>query len=85
MASETDAASKRAQGDDLAGELEAFWGALLSSKPARIRRAWRKLTDEEALAALEHLRKMATEPGWQPVQQQAAADALRVIQAQTEE
>ncbi len=64
---------------------EAFWEALLSSEPARIRRAWRQLTDAEALAALEHLRKMTAEPGWQPAQQQAAAEALRVIQAQAED
>ena len=60
-------------------ELETFWEEVLSSEPARIRRAWRTLTDEEARAALEHLRKMAQEPGWQPVQQQAAADALRAL------
>jgi hypothetical protein len=57
----------------------AFWEALLSSDPARIRRAWRSLSDEEAQAVRAHLKKMAEEPGWQPVQQQAAADALRVI------
>ncbi len=99
MGSETDAIDSGAADDvvgdgaiadgaadeDLERELEAFWGALLSSKPARIRRAWRQLTDEEAQAALAHLRKMATEPGWQPAQQQAAADALRVIQAQAED
>ena len=57
----------------------AFWEAVLSSDPARIRRAWRSLSAEEAQAVRAHLKKMAEEPGWQPVQQQAAADALRVI------
>ena len=57
----------------------AFWEALLSSEPARIRRAWRSLSAEEAQAVRAHLEKMAQEHGWQPVQQQAAANALRVI------
>jgi hypothetical protein len=60
-------------------DLEAFWEALLSSDPARIQPAWRSLSAEEAQAVRAHLKKMAEEPGWQPVQQQAAADALRVI------
>lgn len=58
---------------------EAFWEALLSSEPARIAAAWRSLAATEAQAVLAHLKKMTDEPGWQPVQQQAAADALRVI------
>ncbi len=57
----------------------AFWEALLSSDPARIGRAWRSLSAEEAQAVKAHLEKMAEEPGWQLAQQQAAADALRVI------
>jgi hypothetical protein len=60
-------------------DLEAFWEALLSSDPARIRAAWRSLPRAEARAVRAHLQKMAAEPGWAPVQQQAAADALRVI------
>ena len=58
---------------------EAFWEALLSSDPARVRAAWRSLPPAKARATRAHLEKMATEPGWQPVQQQAAADALRAI------
>jgi hypothetical protein len=62
-----------------AWDLAAGWEALLSSDPARIRRAWRSLSAEEAQAVRTHLKKMAEEPGWQPAQQQAAADTLRVI------
>lgn len=61
-------------------EIEAFWEALLSSDPARIRRAWGALSAPEAAATLAHLHKMAEAPGWQPAQQQAAADALQVIE-----
>lgn len=60
--------------------LAEFWEALLSSDPARIRRAWRSLSAEEAQTVRAHLKKMAQEHGWQPAQQQAAADALRVIE-----
>ncbi len=62
----------------------AFWEALLSSDPARIRRAWHSLSAEEAQAVRAHLKKMAQEAGWQPAQQQAAADALRVIEEPTQ-
>ncbi len=58
---------------------EAFWEAILSSEPDRIRVAWRSLSAEEAQAVRAHLKKMAEEPGWQTAQQQAAAQALRVI------
>ena len=61
---------------------EAFWEAMLSSEPARIRLAWRSLSAEEAQAVRAHLKKMVEEPGWQPAQQQAAAEALRVIDAE---
>lgn len=60
-------------------ELEAFWEAVLSEDPPRIRQAWLDLTDEEASAVLEHLQRMTSEDGWADVQRQAAADALRVI------
>ena len=64
--------------------LEEFWEDLLSEEPARIRRAWKELTDEECAAALEHLRRMSEEEGWQPAQKQAAATALRVLREQAE-
>ena len=60
-------------------DLEALWEALLSSEPARILSAWRSLPAVEAEAVRAHLTKMAEAPGWQPIQQEAAADALRVI------
>ena len=64
--------------------LDNLWIELLSADPARIRRAWGKLTDEEALAVLEHLRRMKDEAGWQLAQRQSAEAALRVVQEQPE-
>jgi hypothetical protein len=59
--------------------IEEVWEALLSENPAAIRKLWMDLTDDEALAVLEHLKRMASEEGWQPAQKQAAETALRVI------
>ncbi len=59
--------------------LESFWEDMLSGEPERIRRAWRRLSPEEAAAALAHLRKMAHDAGWQPAQQQAATEALKAL------
>jgi len=58
---------------------ENSWEELLSEDPARIRRAWGNLTDDECLAVLDHLRRMTEEEGWHPEQQRAAATALRVV------
>ncbi len=59
--------------------VDEVWEALLSEEPPRIRHAWLALTDEEASAVLEHLKKMTSEDGWADVQRQAAAMALRII------
>ena len=64
--------------------LDDLWDDILSSDPARIRRAWENLTDEESLAVLEHLRRMKDEPDWQPAQRESAEVALRVVREQPE-
>ena len=64
--------------------LDELWAELLSADPARIRRAWGRLTEAEALAVLEHLRRMKAEAGWQPAQRQSAEAALRVLREQPE-
>ncbi len=61
------------------GDLEEFWGDILSEEPLRIVAAWLTLTLEEQAAVLDHLQKMATEDGWADVQQQAAQNALDAI------
>jgi hypothetical protein len=65
-------------------ELDDVWEALLSGDPARIRRAWRDLTDEEALSVLAHLARMRDEEGWAPAQRESAAVALQVLRDQPE-
>lgn len=64
--------------------LEDLWGALLSGEPARIRRVWGDLTDEEAISVLAHLGRMVEAEGWAPEQRAAAAFALQVLRDQPE-
>jgi hypothetical protein len=64
--------------------LEQIWSALLSSDPARIRHVWSELTDDESLAVLAHLRRMRDEPGWDPTQRDAAAQALAILREQAQ-
>ena len=64
--------------------LDDLWREILSSEPARIRRVWRRLTDDECRAVLEHLRRMTEQTGWQPEQCAAAAAALRVVRESPE-
>lgn len=63
---------------------EEVWEALLSEEPPRIRHAWLALTDEEAVAVLEHLKQMASEAGWTELQRQSATTALAVIRGLAE-
>jgi hypothetical protein len=61
---------------DLTDPLEEIWDGLLSRQPERIRTAFARLTEAEQSAALAHLRRMASEPDWQPEQRQSAQVAL---------
>lgn len=61
-------------------ELEAFWADILSEQPIRIVAAWMTLDMEEKLAVRDHLKQMATEPGWAVVQREAAQVALLAIE-----
>lgn len=62
-------------------DAEALWAELLSEEPARIRKAWLELDDDEADAVLEHLNKMTKEEGWADVQRESAAAALSAIRS----
>ncbi len=64
-------------------QLEAFlektWDSLLSRDPDRIERTFLSLDMDSQHVVLEHLKKMAGEPGWQPEQVTSARTALKVI------
>ncbi len=60
-------------------EIEAIWDGLLSRQPETIRATYARLTDQEQAAALAHLRRMATEPGWHAEQVKSARAALDAL------
>ncbi len=69
--------------DPTESSLERLWSELLSNEAPRVRGAWANLTDDEALAVLEHLKRMRDEPGWSDDQRAAARFALDVVRDQT--
>jgi hypothetical protein len=60
--------------------LEAFWDAILSREPKRIQSAYLPLDMATRNSLVEHLQKMASEPGWHPEQVKSAQAALQAIQ-----
>ena len=65
---------------DITDPLEIFWDNMLSRVPDRVRAAFAMLQVEERQAVLEHLRTMASEPGWHPEQRRSAEAALEVLE-----
>jgi hypothetical protein len=61
--------------------LEELWDGLLSREPDRILAAFATLSTSEKGSVLNHIRKMAEEPGWHPEQRNSAQAALAVLQA----
>ena len=62
-------------------EPEDFWADILSADPGRVRRAFDRLAPDEEQRVQAHLRRMATEDGWQPAQRERAQAALRALEA----
>jgi hypothetical protein len=58
---------------------EAFWDAILSRDPNQIRAAFAPLGRAEKQAVMQHLFRMATEPGWHPEQRLSARTALKAL------
>jgi hypothetical protein len=66
--------------DDPVNPLETLWDGLLSREPARVRQTFEGLQSSERQVVLDHLARMASEPGWQPEQRASAQAALAAIQ-----
>jgi hypothetical protein len=64
---------------DARGSLEQFWDNLLSRQSARVRATFATLNEEGRRAALSHLQRMASEPGWHPEQRASAEAALEAL------
>jgi hypothetical protein len=56
-----------------------IWEVLLSRDPVKIMTGYDGLPPDQKRAVLEHLEKMAGEPGWQPEQRLSAQAALDAI------
>jgi hypothetical protein len=57
-----------------------FWADLLSREPARITEGFARISPEDRASVLDHLRRMATEPDWHPLQRESARAALSVVE-----
>ena len=62
---------------------EDIWGMLLSREAVMIEKAFTSLESDQKKAVQDHLKKMVTEPGWQPEQHVSAQVALDAISTQT--
>ena len=47
---------------------ELLWEQLLSRQPEQVLAAFTRLSPDEQAQVLQHLERMATEPGWHPEQ-----------------
>ncbi len=61
-------------------KLEALWDDLLSRQPERVKAAFDGLEATDREAVLAHLKRMVSEPDWQPEQRASAQAALQVLQ-----
>lgn len=59
--------------------LELIWDGLLSRETDQIRAVFAALDPASQRSVLLHLRRMALEPDWLPVQQQSAQFALDTL------
>jgi hypothetical protein len=62
--------------------LELLWNDLLSHQPELIRLAFVSLDVPSRKSVIDHLQKMANEPGWQPEQRVSAKAALQALENQ---
>lgn len=59
--------------------LEQLWDQLLSGEADKITSAYASLSQDEQKVVLEHLSRMANEPGWHPQQQRSARAAIEAL------
>jgi hypothetical protein len=62
------------------GYLEKVWGEILSQRPARIKRMFTSLDTSSQQEVIRHLRRMASEDGWQESQIISAKAALQALE-----
>jgi hypothetical protein len=68
--------------DSTPEQLEALWYNLLSRQVKLVREAYNSLDPTSQRTVLLHLKRMASESGWQPEQRNSAKAALRALENQ---
>ena len=63
--------------------LELLWDEILSRQPDTIRSAFSRLDPGDQQAVLAHLKRMASEDGWQAEQRTSATVAMQVLEDQS--
>jgi hypothetical protein len=63
--------------------LELLWDEILSRQPDTIRSAFSTLDPGDQQAVLAHLKRMASEDGWQAEQRTSATVAMQVLEDQS--
>lgn len=66
-------------------DLEKLWDRLLSRQPELVLKAFRTLKSQDREAVMDHLRRMASEPGWHPEQVKSARVALDALSGAQDE
>ena len=67
---------------DLEQYLEKAWDDLLSRDKDRVIKRFSSLDESSQKNVLEHLQRMATEPGWHSEQSKSAQSALQILSDQ---
>jgi hypothetical protein len=67
----------------LSRSLEQLWDELLSRQPETIKSAFSTLDPGDQQAVLVHLKRMASEGGWQTEQRTSARIAMQVLEDQS--
>ncbi len=65
--------------NDILPPLETLWERLLSRDAELIRNTFEQIAPEDRQTALEHLQRMASEPGWHLEQRLSAQAALETL------
>jgi hypothetical protein len=61
-------------------DMEKLWDRLLSRRAGQVCAAFESLPATQQAAVLAHLRRMASEPGWQAEQRHSARAALKALE-----
>ena len=68
--------------DNTPEQLDALWNDLLSCENELVRKAFNSLDPPSQKTVLAHLKRMASEAGWQPEQRTTAKAALQALENQ---